>query len=313
MNDQFNNINYRELLGIYRAVKNSDGMMEYVEEKHKIYGSHFLENINFLIELDIVEEVLGKYKIKKMHTVDTNDENNIKIKLFENLINKNNIYGEPLYTYLREFKFDDGAYKFKPKTNERLIYSSIRNLLIELGVVLQDDEHGTYTLNNTYASYIFINSDKFNLSKFENNLEQKKIIGYQAELQVLKYEMDRIEKFLIKDLLIEHTSQINVAAGYDIKSWTYNEELKTCSERYIEVKAVPSLNSRFYWSRNEVEQSKKLNDYYYLYLLPISVNVGINIEKLIIIQNPYVEIFNGNQWDSEAEVYKITKNKNAKN
>ena len=98
-----------------------------------------------------------------------------------------------------------------------------------------------------------------------------------------------------------------------IMNLTYNEELKTCSERYIEVKAVPSLNSRFYWSRNEVEQSKKLNDYYYLYLLPISVNVGINIEKLIIIQNPYVEIFNGNQWDSEAEVYKITKNKNAKN
>jgi len=50
-----------------------------------------------------------------------------------------------------------------------------------------------------------------------------------------------------------------------------------------------------------------LKENYYLYLLPVDMTTGFNLEKLIIINNPFIEVFNSNLWDIETEVYKITK------
>ena len=77
-------------------------------------------------------------------------------------------------------------------------YSIVQDVAERVAPKLKEitvDECTSYGVDGLYDCI-----DKFDLSKFENHLEQKKIIGYQAELQVLKYEIDRIEKFLIKDL-----------------------------------------------------------------------------------------------------------------
>jgi len=258
MTDYFRNVKMKELFAICRIIDNSDGDIEYVMAKHELYGSYFNDNIKFLLGLDLVEEVSDKYRINKSLLKKIGKENDIKRKIVENLINNKNVYRSAFYMYLNNYKLENDMYTYKPGNLERVQYSSIRNLLIELDVVLELEERGKYVLNDIYIPFIFVNSDKYSLANHEKDLEHKKIIGYKAEVLILKYEIERISKFPSKNLTVEHVSQENISAGYDIKSWTYDEKLRNYIPRYIEVKAIPSIDSRFYWTRNELKQSEIL-------------------------------------------------------
>ena len=84
----------------------------------------------------------------------------------------------------------------------------------------------------------------------------------------------------------------NVAAGYDIKSFESKQDKNGLAiPRFIEVKAVASINYRFYWTRNEIEVAKQLRNRYYLYLVPISGKNGIDIQGLMKIKDPYLNVY----------------------
>ena len=97
--------------------------------------------------------------------------------------------------------------------------------------------------------------------------------------------------------------------GYDIKSFEdYLDSNSKRIERYIEVKAVSVDNYKFYWSRMEIEIAKVFGEKYYLYLLPVISNNNFDFEKLIIIRNPFENVFsNVREWKKEEECITFTK------
>ena len=192
---------------------------------------------------------------------------------------------------------------------ERLKYSEPRNLLLELGVIRHIADKDLYKVESAFIPH-FTNANKHALRRrrmgeeqFLKRLEDQKRLGSEAEMLILQYEKERLAQHprLICD--IEHTAKEDVGAGYDILSW----ETNGAERRYIEVKATPLDNYRFYWSDNEIRAAMTYGDRYFLYLLPVSNN-QLDLNNLQTIQSPYNAVFLcPTLWTKTAKTYKIEK------
>src|SRR3989339_352104 len=102
----------------------------------------------------------------------------------------------------------------------------------------------------------------------------------------------------------------NVLAGYDIKSFeNYFDNNSMRIRRYIEVKAVSLNDFKFYWSKNEMLVAKVYGERYYLYLLPVKSNNVFDFNKLMIVKNPFKNIYlNEFEWKKVEENISISKN-----
>ena len=144
-----------------------------------------------------------------------------------------------------------------------------------------------------------------NAISFEKMLLRRREIGSQAELITLNYEKKRLDRFPELKARIEHTSLNDVGAGYDILSYEPpDERTDEVVPRYIEVKAVPDENLRFYWSKNEISLARRHGPLYCLYLLPF-VNGSFDIATLEIVRDPYHEVFSDELWSFTPESYAI--------
>ena len=119
----------------------------------------------------------------------------------------------------------------------------------------------------------------FSAKILKRKLIEKDELGSAAEITILKYEKDRIGSDYAN--FVEHISEKNEAAGYDIKSITIvGDEIEP---RYIEVKAVSPDSYRFYWTRNEIRVAELLRKNYYLYLLPVKSKMEFAADKIKIM------------------------------
>ena len=93
-----------------------------------------------------------------------------------------------------------------------------------------------------------------------------------------------------------------MAAGYDILSFTESTNNASFSDRLIEVKAVSSVDFKFYWSSNEIAAARFHGSKYFLYLVPVSKN-GFDVQKLKMIQNPFKRVYSGKKpWLRQEEL-----------
>ena len=106
---------------------------------------------------------------------------------------------------------------------------------------------------------------------------------------------------------IVHISLEDTSAGYDIKSFTIEDD-NSVNERFIEVKAISTIEKKFFMSRNEVNKSKLYRQHYYLYLLPVLDKYKFDLKNLLIIQDPSSVIFSTNQWQVTCEQFEILYN-----
>jgi len=117
--------------------------------------------------------------------------------------------------------------------------------------------------------------------------------GLEAELWVLEYERRRLSGHPLRDQ-IRRVSEENVAAGYDIASFSVPTVLH--HDTHIEVKSFQG-KKRFFWSRNEIEMAEALAEAYVLYLVDRGRldEPGYTPE---IIQGPYSALFlsTGSGW-----------------
>lgn len=100
------------------------------------------------------------------------------------------------------------------------------------------------------------------VNQFEEILAKKKALGLEGELFVLKEEKIRLGA----DFEIEHTAQLNVGAGYDIKSWKDDKSFSESNKLYIEVKTI-STKKEIYLTENELEIAEKLGVNYRLHIV----------------------------------------------
>lgn len=231
-----------------------------------------------------------------------NSKNNFNEQFIILLINSIIYDNDELIINFDKIKYDLELKKFVlNNSNFNINYSNFKNFLIK-------SKYLTYT---KYSKNIFIVDDliisllnkknKKSLNQLKENLKLKEEMGKIAEDFVLEYELKRLKNHSLFNK-ISIISNIDVSAGFDIVSFESIESKEL--DRFIEVKSYNKF-LEFYWSKNEIEISKKKRKKYYLYL----VDRSRILEKSYvpkIIRDPYSLIFcNENDWVKETVNWKF--------
>ncbi|GKX30989.1 hypothetical protein SH1V18_34690 [Vallitalea longa] len=180
-------------------------------------------------------------------------------------------------------------------------FSNLRNLIINVGIFqLNQYSKNNLKINNEYIKCFKMAIKnkrlKMNLKELKKQLIIQQELGNEAELFVIKYEINRLQNHPTKEK-ISRISEIDVTAGYDIISFDSINSIEF--DRYIEVKSY-NKNVGFYWSNNEIQVSENLRDKYYIYLVDRN-KINVDKYKPIIIKNPYKNIYNNNMWSIKPQ------------
>ncbi|MBW3596894.1 MAG: DUF3883 domain-containing protein [Planctomycetes bacterium] len=211
-------------------------------------------------------------------------------------------FGPALRSYFRQFRVDaDGRVVRHHGGGSCTEFFGIRDLLMDLRVVLFDNSHCCYELApDQYELFIEAHrsAGPSHPSRLTRRLEQRRSVGADVEAAVIDYERSRIAPE--NPARVRHVAAWDSAAGYDIESITVEQARHL--PRYIEVKAVSAVTYRFYWSRTEIAMAKLLKKLYYLYLVPVAGN-RVQLDQLRIVENPLERILtDGGDWAVEPEV-----------
>lgn len=198
--------------------------------------------------------------------------------------------------------------------NENLIPFRLRNIkfiLINLGVLKRLNSYGLLSIEPGYKSYFEntvipaisseISAGGTDLDSLRRALKQREERGEAAEKYVVDYERKRLAGH--RNIgLIKRVSVENISCGYDILSFESTDS--AAIDRFIEVKSFRGP-LRFYWTRNEVNVSKILENRYYLYLIDSGRFEDIGYTP-VIIQNPQRVLFSeSSKYGVETEVFVI--------
>ena len=211
--------------------------------------------------------------------------------------------------YLHHFAPRGGVLRYAPSTEQRIAEADLRNLLIELEVIVHDPAENDYVLKDqTIASHLLLSPSR-HISKdaFRRMLNEREIIGDGAELAVLDYERNRLQGFPRLRDNIRHTAIDNVGAGYDISSFEGPSKGNPEDDRFIEVKAVSALApSSFFWTINEIDAARTTREKYYLYLVPVKGKGDYSVDQMMVIRNPYFQVYaNEEKWQRIPQSYRF--------
>jgi len=210
---------------------------------------------NGFSEIEIKETLLIFDEFK--HQINFNSENfwhNLTHKIFELAIEDNNfkkcineLENETMVFNLNDISEKQNSLLDRFRLLDICGYSGF-NLIIKIP---------TQFFNEFITS-----ASKVNISQFEEILAKKKKLGLEGELFVINQEQERLGS----DYFLEHTSQIDVGAGYDIKSWRNNESYAESNKLFIEVKTF-SVIKEIFITQNELATAKRLGKNYRLQII----------------------------------------------
>ncbi|MEC4620133.1 DUF3883 domain-containing protein [Bacillus paranthracis] len=187
-------------------------------------------------------------------------------------------------------------FNFYIKINQE--FYALRNFLLLSESIMKSQINQFYRIDSSYSDYLQKFSRKISKEQLLKQLEKQNELGEQAEKYVLELERSRF-KFLRK---IKHVALDDNNIGYDIMSFIDEESEEY--DKFIEVKCYSDYTSRFFISRNEIAQSKKLGSNYFLYLVDSKFDA-----PPVIIQNPYKFIFSNPEITYEVENISYSINK----
>jgi len=309
---EFEKISVQQIL-VFSEIVNGSSLLqkEYIEKTYLRNATHFDETVKFLQELGLIETKENKVVLKPKYEeclIDLKEvrrpKEKIKKFIIDYFVSRKSFFAEYLNEFLGRFQLVNGQYEFAPNALERLKYSGLRNLLIDLGLLYLDPSETKYVVVNDYSSLCSELQATCRISPKEFLVirQAKEDVGRAAELRIIEYERERLSRYPHIAEKIEHTAKYDVKAGYDIKSYEIATGDNQCIPKYIEVKAVSIIDHQFFWSRNEMEQSEIHRHNYYLYLLPVKGENEFYLEHLKIIRDPYLNVFNNSsEWEKTIE------------
>ncbi len=171
------------------------------------------------------------------------------------------------------------------------------------------------------ANYISITKDNYNrlnyllgniIPRSEEDLwhsiKKTQLRARAAEEFIVKYEKRRLKAAQRNDLckFVERVSATDVNAGYDIRSFENNGNL-----RYIEVKSSTSSHVSFYWSSTQRDFALEHRDSYWIYFIPRSHELPKLKREITLIKDPIAN--EGKYLNIEPSTYKIRLTINAEN
>ena len=301
---------FKSILVLFDLLKNINQKdVQYLKQLYSKNAEDFESCLALFSSLNLIKIDFGQIELVpslKKFILRQPPENEIKEFIINKLLNKTNTY---IWEYLRKFSLSEDKIVFQPIVSENLRFSNLRNLLIELDFVSYNQAERFYEISDKYLSFFndLVINDKISPEKLKQIIKQREEIGKYAELEAVAYEKTRLS--FNKDLSskIEHISLEDTSAGYDIKSFTVEDNV--VSERFIEVKAISTIEKKFFMSRNEVEKSERYGNNYYLYLLPVLGKNKFDLNNLEIIQDPSKRVFNNQNWEIVSEQFLIKRKK----
>jgi hypothetical protein len=315
----FEHISFGQIYALAEAIANSTSReSSVIGHRYSENAKFFSETLEFLEKLHIVKirgdivHLQPEYKAIVSNFDGTYAyRDRIKQLIVRGFLLEKNPYSSYLQEFLGKFEFINGRYQYSPEISERLLFSGLRNLLLELEFIWVERDNIRYTIDDGHAALIprLLSIHVVAPHELLSIQSRQSDIGRAAELEVMEYERNRLAEFPSLVHGIEHVALTNVTAGYDIKSFLHEEggaNQEGSSIIFIEVKAVSSLDYGFYWSRNEIEASKRFRESYFLYLLPAMGEGSFDLKLMKIIRNPFAAVFNDESlWYRTCELYKF--------
>ncbi|MFW9943067.1 MAG: DUF3883 domain-containing protein [Candidatus Thorarchaeota archaeon] len=314
-NIKIENITYNQLKSFVEILKSTNKLyIDFIRARFNSVSHSFEDTIKFFEALSLLkvqnDRIILSRLFEQFLLKDIKNGLIFNEFMLSQLIYSDSPISKNINKYLSCYKQIDNSLIYSPSTKSRLMESNIRNLLMEFGFVEYDRIKDIYSISDKFLSSYPNIFPKHIVSHSELMLllEKQQCLGAEAEMQILNYEKDRLRDQPVLVDKIEHVSLSNVSAGFDILSYENIPELHG-NKRYIEVKAVSIFNFKFNWTINEITKSKEMSDRYYLYLLPVINFKKFDIDSLLIIQNPYINIFNNKEhWCIKETEYCIWKN-----
>jgi hypothetical protein len=282
-----------------------------IKRKYLESALSFDETLSLLKDLKIVRTSGDELILSKTFSLPLDSIEEFKKIFIPVFFHSSGDISDELRIFLSNFQAENNKIFFKATELQKIKYSGIRNLLLELEFILIGCDNTTYFISPDFSDLFLKQFCRRKLSpeSLKKKQTENELIGLIAEKAVIEYELKRLSVISVLPNEIEHTSQKNVLAGYDIKSFEdYLGSNSKRIERFIEVKAVQVDDYKFYWSRTEMEISKVFGEMYYLYLLPVVSNKTFDFEKMIIKRNPYKSVYSNElEWKKEEESIYFTK------
>lgn len=193
----------------------------------------------------------------------------------------------------KSMQIDNSAFGFK--------FANVKQLLLDFDVIRRHPtpEINSYIINGRYKKLFDktllpeIKKRRIGVQELHDQMSQQQIYGEEAEKFVIAFEAERLNGKQV-DWVAEYIAN----EGYDIAS--YDKEIDTEHNRFIEVKSYDGLIPYFYWSKNEYQVAKQRKDKYWIYLINRTrMNDNDYIPEMI--QNPYIEIIEKENWSKDVE------------
>lgn len=172
-----------------------------------------------------------------------------------------------------------------------LVYRPFLLVLQKLELMETCDRKGFVVVSNFSIAKKILERPLRKLSQkdFDDELEQRAIRGNKAELFVMNFEKNKLKE---TNYTPRRVSQENVGLGYDIESYETDG-----TNIFIEVKSLINRKT-FFWSKNEIEVSKRLGKHYLIYTIQFNKeSEPIKIKE--VITDPYNEIFKLDKFTKE--------------
>ena len=302
IDEQCHRISFREIKILWTTLQDaSASRLDFVRARFMQEALHFPDILDFLKGLGVLRVTGGQ--ISRMENLGKTDDE-IKSGLAQRLLSRNTPYQLHAQQFIGHFKNEDGNFVVVMDSEKRRRFSGVRNLLLDLEFLEQDADRPRYWISAQHRAAFLEAKSNSATSPLELQavLRAREKLGREAELEVLKFESARLRKRPGLAKRIKHIAAENVGAGYDILSFTESTISAGFSDRLIEVKAVSSVDFKFYWSRNEIEAAHVHGPNYFLYLVPVSKN-GFDLQELKIIQNPFKWVYSDHEaWSRQDEV-----------
>jgi hypothetical protein len=290
IDEHFHRVSFREIKILWNVLRGlSLTRTDFVRAKFLQDALHYSDVADFLKQLGLLHEAKGQIA-RKENLGETNEE--MKFALAQFLLTRNTSYRTNINNFLGNFESVDGNFEIVMDSERRQQFGGLRNLLLELEFLEHDFNKPRYWISSQHLATFIAAKNVSSISPLELQavLRAREELGHKAELVVLKFERARLRSYSDLVKRIKHIASENVGAGYDVLSFTKLANRGGFSDRLIEVKAVSSIDFKFYWSRNEIETARIHGQNYFLYLVPVSKD-GFDMRKIKIIQNPFEQVY----------------------
>ena len=288
---------------------------------------NFEENLDFCklsLFLETKEKEIKITDIGKKFLNESNDKER-KRKLRLQCL-KNDELINVISSSINQFHFENGDYSCEmEKFSENFV--SITNwfeVLYDIEFFIRNRERESVEINSEISEELESQIKKMKifqvlgkkpipLSEQEKSREREeienKLTGEIAEERVVEYEIMRLEKngFKNESEKVKQISVDNSNAGYDIVSFSGKADELELPDRFIEVKGTTTNSFRFFWSKNEIETAERLRENYFIYFVSNINKKNRSGEIKEIIQDPFKEIFEDEEYVKKCQSYEITK------